>query len=46
MDEHKLRIFETRVIRRIFGLERKEVTNGWIKLHKAELHNFILQQIS
>jgi hypothetical protein len=28
-----------RVLRRIFGLKRDEVTGGWRKLHKEELHN-------
>jgi hypothetical protein len=33
-------IFENRVLRRIFGPKRDEVTGGWIKLHNEELHNF------
>jgi hypothetical protein len=32
-DEHRLRVFENRVIRRIFGPKRDEVTGGWRKLH-------------
>jgi hypothetical protein len=32
-------VFETRVLRRIFGLKRDEVTGGWRKLHNVELHN-------
>jgi hypothetical protein len=39
-EEHRLRVFEKRVLRRIFGLKRDEVTGGWRKLHKEELHNF------
>jgi hypothetical protein len=31
-------VYENRVLRRIFGLER-EVTGGWRKLHNEELHN-------
>jgi hypothetical protein len=31
-------VFENRVLRRIFGLERDEVTEGWRKLHDEELH--------
>jgi hypothetical protein len=27
-------VFENRVLRRIFGLKRDEVTGGWRKLHK------------
>jgi hypothetical protein len=37
-DEHKLRVFENRVLR-IFGPKRDEVTGGWRKLHNEELHN-------
>jgi hypothetical protein len=36
-EEHRLRVFENRVLRRIFGPKRDEVTGGWRKLHK-ELH--------
>jgi hypothetical protein len=32
-------VFEKRVLRRIFGSKRDEVTGGWRKLHNAELHN-------
>jgi hypothetical protein len=37
-EEHGLRVFENRVLRRIFGPERDEVTGGWRKLHNEELH--------
>jgi hypothetical protein len=37
-EEHRLRVFENRVLRRIFGLKRYEVTGGWRKLHNEELH--------
>jgi hypothetical protein len=33
-------VFENRVLRRIFGPKRDEVTGGWRKLHNEELHNF------
>jgi hypothetical protein len=33
-----LRVFENRVLRRIFGPKRDEVTGGWRKLHYEELH--------
>jgi hypothetical protein len=36
--EHRLRVFENRVLRRIFGSKRDEVTGGWRKLHNEELH--------
>jgi hypothetical protein len=34
-----VRVFENRVLRRIFGPKRDEVTGGWRKLHNEELHN-------
>jgi hypothetical protein len=39
MDEYKLRAFENRMLRRIFGLKRDVVTGGWRKLHNEEHHN-------
>jgi hypothetical protein len=39
-EEHRLRVFENRVLRRIFGPKRNEVTGEWRKLHDAELHNW------
>jgi hypothetical protein len=38
-DEHRLRVFENRVLRRIFGQKRDEVTGDWRKLHNEELYN-------
>ena len=35
----KLRVFENRVLRRIFGSKRDEVTGEWRKLHKEELND-------
>jgi hypothetical protein len=32
-------MLENRVLRRIFGPKRDEVTGGWIKLHNEELRN-------
>jgi hypothetical protein len=32
-------VCENRVLRRIFGPKREEVTGGWRKLHNKELHN-------
>jgi hypothetical protein len=37
-EEHRLKVFENRVLIRIFGLRRDEVTEGWRKLHNEELH--------
>jgi hypothetical protein len=38
-EEHRQRVFENRVLRRIFGPKRGEVTGGWRKLLNEELHN-------
>jgi hypothetical protein len=40
-EEHRLRVFENRVLRRIFGSKRDEVTGGWRKLHNEELHRYL-----
>jgi hypothetical protein len=32
-------VFENRVLRRIFGPKRDEMTGEWRKLHNEELHN-------
>jgi hypothetical protein len=37
-EEHRLRVFENRVLRRIFGPKRKE-DGSWRKLHTDELHH-------
>jgi hypothetical protein len=37
-EEHRLRVSENRVLRRIFEPKRDEVTGGWRKLHNKELH--------
>jgi hypothetical protein len=37
-EEHRLRVFENRVLRRIFGPMRDEVPEEWRKLHNEELH--------
>jgi hypothetical protein len=37
-EEHRLRVFENRVMRRIFGPKLDEVVGGWRKLHNEELH--------
>jgi hypothetical protein len=38
-EEHILRVFENRVLRRMFGPKRDEVTGEWRKLHNEELYN-------
>jgi hypothetical protein len=50
-EEHKLRVFEKRMLRRIFGPKRDEVTGEWRKMHSGELHNLysspdIIRQIN
>ncbi|KAJ4430278.1 hypothetical protein ANN_22490 [Periplaneta americana] len=37
-EEHKLRVFENKVLRKIFGAKRDEDTEEWRKLHNTELH--------
>jgi hypothetical protein len=39
MEEHRLREFENRLLRRIFGPKRDKVTGRWRKLHNEELHS-------
>jgi hypothetical protein len=36
-EEHRLRMFENRVLKKIFGPNREEVTGEWGKLHNEEL---------
>jgi hypothetical protein len=38
-EEHRLRVFENRVLRGMFGPKGDEVTGEWRKLHSVELHN-------
>ena len=38
-EERRLRVFENRLLRRIFGPKRDEVTGEWRKLHNEELNN-------
>jgi hypothetical protein len=35
----RLKVYEYRMLRSIFGLKREEVVGGWRKLHNEELHN-------
>jgi hypothetical protein len=37
-EECRIRVFENRVLRRIFGSKRDEVTEEWRKLHNEELN--------
>jgi hypothetical protein len=38
-EEHRLRVFENRVLGRIFGPKRDDMMGEWRKLHSEELHN-------
>jgi hypothetical protein len=44
-EERRLRVFENRVLGRIFGLKRDEVTGEWRKLHNVDLNDLTLHQI-
>jgi hypothetical protein len=43
--ENRLRVFENRALRTIFGPKRDEVTGEWRRLHKEALMICTLQQI-
>jgi hypothetical protein len=38
-EERRLRVFENRVLRTVFGPKRDEVTGEWRKLHNEELND-------
>jgi hypothetical protein len=44
-EEHRLRVLENRVLRRIFELKRDEVMGGWRKLHNENFITCILCQV-
>jgi hypothetical protein len=44
-EEHRLRVFENRMLRRMFGPKRDEVKGGWRKLHNEERHNLYSSQV-
>jgi hypothetical protein len=39
-EEYRLWVFESKVVRRIFGWKRNYMTGEWRKLHNKELHDF------
>jgi hypothetical protein len=41
-EERRLKVFENRVLRRVFGPKRDEITGEWRKLHNEELNNLYL----
>jgi hypothetical protein len=44
-EEHRLTVFENRVLRRILGPKRDEMTGEWRKLHNEELRDLYLRQV-
>ena len=44
-EERRLRVFENRMLRRIFGPRRDEVTGEWRKLHNEELYGLYCSPI-
>jgi hypothetical protein len=38
---HALRVSENRVLRKVFGCKRAEITGGWRKLHNYEVYNTV-----
>jgi hypothetical protein len=44
-EEHIPRVFENRVLRKIFGPKRDDVIGGWRKLNNEGLHNFYCSPI-
>jgi hypothetical protein len=43
-EEHRLKVFENRALRRIFGQKNDEVIGGWRKLHNEELRKLHFSQ--
>ena len=44
-EKHRLRVFENKVLGKIFGAKKDDVTGAWRKLHNAELHAFYSSNI-
>jgi hypothetical protein len=43
-EEHRLKVSENRVLRRIFGPKREEVAGGWRRMQNEELYNLYASQ--
>jgi len=44
-EEHRLRVSENRVLRKIFGPKRDEVTGEWRRLHNEDLHDLYFSSL-
>jgi hypothetical protein len=44
-EEHRLRVFENNVLKKIFGPKRDKIRGEWRKLHNGKPHNFYSFQI-
>jgi hypothetical protein len=42
MEEHTLKVFENRVLRRILGYKREEMAGDWRRLHSCTFHQILL----
>jgi hypothetical protein len=40
-EEHRLKVFDNRVLRKIFGPKKDEVTGDWRELHNEKLHDLL-----
>jgi hypothetical protein len=44
-EEHRLRVFDNRALRRIFGPKREEMAGGWRRLHNEGFIIYMFHQI-
>jgi hypothetical protein len=44
-EEHRLKVSENRVLRRMFGPKRGEMAGGWRRLYNEELHSLYTSQM-
>jgi hypothetical protein len=42
---HRMRVYENRVLKRIFGPKREEMVGGWKRLHNEDYHNLYASPI-
>jgi hypothetical protein len=45
MKEHRLKVYENKVLRRLSGHNREEMTVDWRKVHYERIHSFFLPDI-